>query len=78
MRVSALVTLFHEGRVLMEDTMEAISADPPGPRGLPGAPGVRVSTLVTLFHEVRVLMEGTMEAISADPRAREVCLRHRA
>ena len=26
--ISALVTLFHEGRVLMEDTMEAISADP--------------------------------------------------
>ena len=28
MRVSVLVTLFHEERVLMEDTMEAISADP--------------------------------------------------
>ena len=28
MRISTLVTLFHEGRVLMEDTMEAISADP--------------------------------------------------
>ena len=26
--ISALVTLFHEGRVLMEDTMEAIAADP--------------------------------------------------
>ena len=25
---SALVTLFHEGRVLTEDTMEVISADP--------------------------------------------------
>ena len=28
MRVSVLVTLFHEGRVLMEDTMQATSADP--------------------------------------------------
>ena len=26
--ISKTVTLFHEGRVLMEDTMEAISADP--------------------------------------------------
>ena len=31
MMVPALVVLFHEGRVLMEDTMEAISAAPPGP-----------------------------------------------
>ena len=41
MMVPALVVLFHEGRVLMEDTMEAISAAPPGPRGLPGTPGMR-------------------------------------
>ena len=27
-RISHTVTLFHEGRILMEDTMEAISADP--------------------------------------------------
>ena len=26
--ISSLVTLFHEGRILIEDTMEAISADP--------------------------------------------------
>ena len=26
--ISHLVTVFHEGRILMEDTMEAISADP--------------------------------------------------
>ena len=26
--ISNKVTLFHEGRILMEDTMEAISADP--------------------------------------------------
>ena len=26
--ISALVALFHEGRTLMEDAMEAISADP--------------------------------------------------
>ena len=26
--ISKTVTLFHEGRILMEDTMDAISADP--------------------------------------------------
>jgi branched-chain amino acid transport system ATP-binding protein/urea transport system ATP-binding protein len=26
--ISQTVTLFHEGRILMEDTMDAISADP--------------------------------------------------
>ena len=42
MRVSVLVALFYEVRVLMEGNLEAISADPPGPRGLLEAPGMRV------------------------------------
>ena len=34
--ISALVTLFYEGRVPTEDTMEAISADPRAREVCPG------------------------------------------
>ena len=54
--ISSRVTVFHEGQILIEDTMDVITADPPCTRSLSGAPSPMSARSIIL--EVKGLGSG--------------------